>query len=181
MRLVHRVVLIVVCLSCVLRTQVVNASMKLSVDATQVGRRILHIKMNIPVTPGPLTLAYPEWIPGQHAPVGPINDIVGLMFTMSGAAVPWQRDNVDLNTFHLQVPSGADELEAELYLVGASDESGFLLGNSSAPQQIILDWDQVVLYTLGPPAKTEPFRRSSHCRRHGSSAQRCRWSQRKDG
>jgi hypothetical protein len=41
--------------------------------------------------------------------------------------------------FHLQVPSGVTEVQAEFDLVGASDESGYLLGNSSASHQMMLD------------------------------------------
>jgi len=88
--------------------------------------------MTIPTTPGPITLAYPKWIPGQHSPVGLINDVVGLKCTIGGAAVPGQRDDVDMYAFHLQVPLGVSEIEAEFYLTGTSDESGHILGNSSA-------------------------------------------------
>jgi predicted metalloprotease with PDZ domain len=153
--LARQVAVIFVALVCVPRIAAVNGPLKLSVDARQVARRILHITMNIPSAPGPITLAYPKWIPGQHAPVGPINDVVGLKFTIGGTAVPWQRDDVDMYLFHLQVPLGASEVQAEFYLVGTSDESGFLLGDSSAQDQMMLDWDQVVLYPLGVPTDAQ--------------------------
>ena len=44
----------------------------LSVDLTDAPRKILHATETIPVQPGPLTLVYPEWIPGEHGPTGPI-------------------------------------------------------------------------------------------------------------
>src|SRR4051812_7734705 len=42
------------------------------VDATDVTRGIFHVKEVIPVTPGPLTLLYPKWLPGNHSATGPI-------------------------------------------------------------------------------------------------------------
>ncbi len=44
----------------------------LAVDASEAPRHILHARMVIPARPGPLTLRYPKWIPGEHAPTGPI-------------------------------------------------------------------------------------------------------------
>ena len=40
----------------------------ISVDATDVAKRIFRVREVIPVKAGPLTLLYPEWIPGYHAP-----------------------------------------------------------------------------------------------------------------
>jgi predicted metalloprotease with PDZ domain len=129
--------------------------MELSVDASQVSRRILRVKMKIPAAPGPITLVYPKWIPGQHSPAGPINDMMGLKFTVGETIVPWQRDDVDLYAFHLEIPAQAGEIHAEFYVTGVSDESGFLPGNSSAPDQLILNWDQLLLYPLGPSTDTQ--------------------------
>ena len=46
--------------------------MRLRVDATDAPRRLFHVQMTMPAKPGPLTLLYPEWIPGEHGPTGPI-------------------------------------------------------------------------------------------------------------
>ena len=48
------------------------APIRLSVDAREAPRRILHARLQVPVKPGPLTLLYPKWIPGEHGPTGPI-------------------------------------------------------------------------------------------------------------
>ncbi|MGC2402649.1 MAG: M61 family peptidase, partial [Acidobacteriaceae bacterium] len=40
----------------------------LHVDLTDAPRRLLHAHMEIPVSPGPVTLEYPKWIPGDHRP-----------------------------------------------------------------------------------------------------------------
>src|SRR6185369_10281331 len=39
----------------------------LNVDATDAPRRLIHVQLNIPASAGPMTLLYPQWIPGEHA------------------------------------------------------------------------------------------------------------------
>src|SRR5262249_50433113 len=79
---------------------------EISVDATQVARRILHAKLVFPVRPGPLTLFYPKWMPADHSPDGPVWNLAGLKFSGGGREIPWLQDDVDMYTFHLVVPEG---------------------------------------------------------------------------
>jgi predicted metalloprotease with PDZ domain len=88
-----------------------SAVMRVSVDATQAPRNLLHTTIRIPVKPGPVSFFYPKWIPGEHSPTGPINDMVGLKLTANGKAVPWTRDPVEMFAFHCDVPPGTSELE----------------------------------------------------------------------
>ena len=53
-------------------------TISLTVDASQSPRKLLHARLILPVQPGPLTLYYPKWIPGEHEPSGPISDLTGL-------------------------------------------------------------------------------------------------------
>ena len=64
-------------------------SIKLNVDASDAATNVLRTTLTIPVKPGPLTLFYPKWIPGEHSPTGPINDLVGLKITANGKSIPW--------------------------------------------------------------------------------------------
>ncbi|HTQ79306.1 MAG TPA: hypothetical protein VMM92_04875, partial [Thermoanaerobaculia bacterium] len=52
----------------------------LAVDATDAPRQILHSHAEMQAPPGPLTLVFAKWIPGEHAPSGPLTDIAGLHF-----------------------------------------------------------------------------------------------------
>ena len=71
-------------------------------DATDIARRIYQVKETIPVGPGPLTLLYPQWIPGNHSPTGPIPALAGLQHAgATGKRVEWRRDPVNLYAFHL--------------------------------------------------------------------------------
>jgi Peptidase M61 N-terminal domain len=44
--------------------------LSLRVDATDLGRKLIHAELDIPVEPGELTLAYPKWIPVTMRPPG---------------------------------------------------------------------------------------------------------------
>ena len=55
-----------------------ESTLHLEVDARDLPRRLLHTKMRIPCKPGPLVLWYPKWIPGTHAPSGPLDTVGGL-------------------------------------------------------------------------------------------------------
>ena len=77
-----------------LAAQAMPETIRLAVDARQAPQKILHAKMQIPVQPGPLTLYYPKWIPGEHMPDGPIIQMAGLKFSAGGKTIPWRRDLV---------------------------------------------------------------------------------------
>src|SRR5215831_3435505 len=65
-------------------------TIKLSVDATRAPEKLLHATMQLPVRPGPLTLVYPKWIPGEHGPTGPIADLTGVQFYAGSQRLSWQ-------------------------------------------------------------------------------------------
>src|SRR5205823_252710 len=88
-----------------------SVTIKMHVDASDAARNILHTTLTIPVKPGPLSLFYPKWIPGEHSPTGPINDMVGLRLSANGKLIPWTRDAVEMFAFHCEVPAGVSELE----------------------------------------------------------------------
>jgi predicted metalloprotease with PDZ domain len=125
------------------------APITLSVDATEAPRKLFHARMTIPVAPGPLTLVYPQWIPGEHGPTGPIINLAGLKFTAAGKTIPWRRDEVDMYAFHLEVPTGVRELEAALDFLSPSFAGGFTAGASTTAHLAIVTWNQLVLYPAG--------------------------------
>jgi predicted metalloprotease with PDZ domain len=122
----------------------------LEVDATTISRKILSAHESFLVA-SPLAhtvdLVYPKWIPGNHAPTGPIADLVSLRFTADGKSVAWLRDPVDMYRFHIPVPAGTNLLVADFSLVGAYvPGNDFAPGNTSTLVQGDVNWDQVVLY-----------------------------------
>ena len=133
---------------------------RLSVDATSAPQKILHAVEEMPVHPGPLTLFYPEWIPGEHAPDGPITDLAGLEFYANGTRISWRRDLVDMCVFHLEIPPGADTLKITFDFLLSTPASGFSAGASATAQLDVLSWNQVLLYPKGFAASELIFKPS---------------------
>lgn len=124
----------------------------LRVDLTEAPRRILHAAETMPVTPGPLTLVYPKWIPGEHGPTGPLDNLAGLLVTGNGQRIEWERDKVDMFAFHLVVPAGVTKLEIKLDFLATAGASGFSGGASTSANLALLSWNSAVLYPAGAKA-----------------------------
>src|ERR1700757_1183629 len=133
-------------------------NISLAVDATEAPRKILHARLRIPATPGTLTLYYPKWLPGEHAPTGPVVDLAGLKFSASGKPLKWRRDLLDGWTINVEVPTGENEVLADLdYLEPAPLEEGFSSGSSATDKLLVLGWNQVLLYPKGWKAEDITF------------------------
>jgi predicted metalloprotease with PDZ domain len=118
---------------------------RLMVDATEIDRQLVHAQLIIPVSPGPLTLAYPKWIPGEHGPTGPIDGLVDLKLTVNGQPLAWRRDLVELYLIHCEIPTGASEINISLdYIIPTDTEN-----RTSTPLLGIIAWNQVLLYPSG--------------------------------
>ncbi len=121
-------------------------SVSLTVDATKTPEKFLAVHLVLPVKPGPLTLYYPKWIPGEHSPGGPIANLTGLHFEADGKPIPWQRDLLDVFTFHVDIPAGVKQLDAKYNYIEAP-------GASATDKLLILEWNEVALYPAGTPAE----------------------------
>jgi predicted metalloprotease with PDZ domain len=127
-----------------------SPTVTIAVDATAAPRKIFHASLKIPASPGDLTLYYPKWIPGEHAPDGPVIDLAGLKFGAGGKILKWRRDLVDGFTIHVEVPAGITEISAELdFLSPAIFEGGFSAGSSATDKLAVISWNQVLLYPKG--------------------------------
>ncbi|MCI0638254.1 MAG: hypothetical protein L0Y72_21130 [Gemmataceae bacterium] len=125
----------------------------LRLDATEAPRRFLRAAMVIPAQPGPLTLYYPKWIPGEHGPTGPITDLAGLKIRAAGKDIPWRRDDEDMYAFHCKVPDGAEAVEVALDFLSPGAAGGFSAGASLTPNLAVLSWNQTLLYPKRVPAR----------------------------
>lgn len=120
----------------------------LEVDATDVTRGIFQVRETIPVAaPGALTLLYPQWLPGNHGPRGPINFLAGITFTANGAPLQWRRDVVNVFAFHVEVPAGVTSIEAHFqYLSPTAGAQGRIV---TTPALLNLQWNAMLLYPAG--------------------------------
>jgi predicted metalloprotease with PDZ domain len=131
-------------------------SIHLLVDLSDAPRNIYHSRLTIPAKPGPLTLVYPKWIPGNHRPAGPIADVTGIKMEAAGQTLAWQRDPVDMYAFHVDVPAGATELQVSLDTI-TNDGSAGASGPAATTNVLDLNWNQVVLYPQGASSDEVEF------------------------
>ena len=122
-------------------------TLSLTVNLTNTKDRIATVHETIPVRAGKLTLLYPQWIPGDHSPTGPIDEFAGLVVTGNGQRIPWERDRVNVYAFHIDVPSGVTSIDADfVYLSATSRQNGRI---EFSDQLDDLAWNSVLLYPAG--------------------------------
>ena len=121
----------------------------ISVDASDAPRGLIHAQLHIPASPGTLTVYYPKWIPGEHGPTGPVQDLTGLMFSGGGRQLQWRRDLVDNWKFHVEVPAGMNEVVANLDYASPVSRGGFSAGVTGTEKLYVLNWNTLLLYPTG--------------------------------
>ena len=129
----------------------------LHVDLTDAPRRLLHSHLEIPVSAGPLTLEYPQWIPGDHRPTGPIDNLAGIRVRANGQDLPWRRDDVDMYGFHVEVPPGVSRLEVSLDFLATPGDTGSDEDGGTSANMTVLEWNSVVLYPAHTPVAEIPI------------------------
>jgi predicted metalloprotease with PDZ domain len=131
---------------------------RLEVDATDLERRIVHVHETLTGLSATTVLLYPKWLPGTHAPEGPIDRFAGLQVMVDGRPIPWSRDTVNVYAFRLQVPHGAGTVELRFdYLSPTSDKVGPV---EITRDLLMLEWNEVVLYPAGYYARQVPVKPS---------------------
>ena len=142
-RLLFRSVLFLASVLCATASVAFAAeTISLTVDATKTPEKILRSHEVIPVKPGPLSIYYPKWIPGEHGPDGPISSVTGLKFQGNGKVIPWVRDTLDVFTFHVDIPAGVSKLDVDFDFIEPD-------GNSATDKLTVIEWNDVVLYPAG--------------------------------
>ena len=130
-------------------------TIRLEVDATDVSRAIFKVRETVPVTgPGRLTLLLPEWLPGHHGPDGQIDKVMGFEFFANGQKVGWSRDPIEPFAFHVEVPAGANEVEARFdFLSPTAPNQGRIV---VTPELLNVQWESVSLYPAGYHVRQVP-------------------------
>ena len=125
----------------------------ITVDATDAPRKMLHTDLVIPVQPGPLTLVYAKWIPGEHEASGPIDDLAGIVIHANGKTLPWVRDSVNMFALHVDVPQGVAELHVHDDFLATAAPVGFSAGASTSENLAMISWNEVMLWPQVASAK----------------------------
>ena len=124
-----------------------RGELRISVDASDNLRRILHVHETITGVSPDTILLYPKWLPGTHSPEGPIDRLAGIKVTAQGAAVPWTRDPVEMYAFYVHAPAGVKSVDVDFdYLSPTSDKVGVV---EISPEAMLMEWNDLVLYPAG--------------------------------
>jgi predicted metalloprotease with PDZ domain len=132
-----------------IQAQTASNPIKITADLTDAPRKIIHAQMTIPVSPGPLTLLYAKWIPGEHMPDGPIDNLAGLFITANGQQLTWTRDDVNMYAIRMTVPEGVTQLDVKDDFLATAAANGFSAGASTSANLAMLSWNELVLYPSG--------------------------------
>jgi predicted metalloprotease with PDZ domain len=114
-----------------------SPAMTLVVDETHAAQRIAFAHEEIRVKPGPLTLAYPRWIPGAPGSTGPIEQLAALSIRSGDMSLAWKRDPDDVYIIHVDVPDGTDRIAVDF---------DTLFENTISDHQLLLAWNSALLY-----------------------------------
>ncbi|MFH0794410.1 MAG: M61 family peptidase [bacterium] len=128
-----------------------SVTLGLDVDGRELSRRLLHARIEIPAQAGEFVLWYPKWIPGTHAPMGPVENIGGLTIeTPDGARLDWRRDDEELNRIRCKVPDGAHSVVVHLDYIcnqpSANSTGADTFGNALVG---VINWNTCILYPEG--------------------------------
>ncbi len=123
--------------------------MTLDIDASDTIRATWKVTQTIPVVPGTirLTLLFPQWLPGNHGPRGAMSELVDLHFFADGKELTWKRDQVEVFSFHIDVPAGAKAVVAKFVNTTPLQSSE---GRITVTREMLnLQWENVSLYPAG--------------------------------
>jgi predicted metalloprotease with PDZ domain len=138
------------------RSKAQTSPILLHVDLRDAPRHLLHAHLEIPVSPGPLTLEYPKWIPGDHRPTGPIDNLAGIFVRANGQDLPWRRDDVDMYGIHVEVPAGVTRLDVSLDFLATAGDTGSDEDGGTSVNMTVLEWNSVVMYPAHIPVAQIP-------------------------
>jgi predicted metalloprotease with PDZ domain len=128
------------------------AELTVRLDAREVVRRHVHTDLTLEVKSGPLTLVFPQWIPGEHGPTGPLDSLIGMEIRAGGTLLSWQRDPKDMFAITLNVPAGITQLKISLDTGLPAEGGEFTSGPSTSAALAVIAWNQYVLLPKGRDA-----------------------------
>jgi predicted metalloprotease with PDZ domain len=120
-------------------------TISLLVDATNVTDRVLNVHETIPIRGHDITLLYPEWLPGTHAPSNPVSELAGLVVTANGNRIAWVRDRVNMYAFHVEAPPDATTLDINFQYLAPLDPKRGRISSMFAD----VTWNSALLYPAG--------------------------------
>ncbi len=126
----------------------------LQADATDLAHRRVHVHEHLTHPPRELVLLYPQWLPGTHSPVGPLDRLAGIEVRGGAERLAWRRDPLQPYALHVTVPAGMDAVDVDFdYLSPTSPKVGV---QEFSREIALLEWSSLVLYPAGHAARRIP-------------------------
>lgn len=121
---------------------------------------LVRAEVVVPATGPGMVLAYPRWLPGCHAPAGPVENLGGLAFRDGmGRKLAWERDPRDAWRFILPQAPASGTLTVEVVYIAnqpsANSEGIDVLGRA---EWLVLNWNCLLLYPVGQPVAEQTCR-----------------------
>ena len=120
-------------------------TISLRVDFANTTDRVLYVHETVPIKDRDITLLYPEWLPGNHAPSNLVTRLAGLIVTANGRRIPWMRDSVNMHAFHIEAPQDATALDLDFQYLAPLDPKRGRISSKFAN----ITWNSVLLYPAG--------------------------------
>ncbi len=134
-----------------------NAGTEISVllDATDISRKIVHSRLIINSDSFTKSLLYPKWVPGIHAPRGPIQNIAGLTIADSeGNRLKWKRDPHEVYRLYIESETANLPISVNLsYICNQPSTNSRGVDNFGTPELGVINWNTVVVYPEGLPVR----------------------------
>ncbi len=128
-------------------------AIKVEIDARDLPRKLLSSTVHLPVNPanGKVIVWYPKWVPGSHAPGGPIANVAGLKFEDSvGNPLPWRRTPGEVYRFEVDVPEATESIVASLrYITNQPTANAVGLDSYGSTRLGMVSPNTVLLYVEG--------------------------------
>ena len=122
------------------------------VDATELPRKLLRSRIEVDVDADTLVFLYPKWIPGIHAPKGPIENVAGFVpRDAQGQVLAWERDGTDMFRFLVPRQEAAEgPTTVELtYITNQPSTNSRGVDAFGYRTLGIINWNTVLLYLEG--------------------------------
>ncbi|NNE09218.1 MAG: hypothetical protein HKN20_11710 [Gemmatimonadetes bacterium] len=121
------------------------------VDGRELPRRLLHGRTTMDLPAGRSAVLYVKWVPGIHAPRGPVENLAGFeVRDAAGETVPWERDWSDPFRFFIDAPEAGRYTIALTYITNQPSTNSRSIDSFGYPNQGVINTNTVAVYPEGP-------------------------------
>ncbi len=144
--------LIAVCTSNNSPAAVFHDAMHVEIDARDLPRKLLHARLEIPLTDSAterkVALWYPKWVPGSHGPGGPIANVAGLRIEdQFGKTLNWQRSPGEVYRLEVTVPPNTKGLRVWIRYITNQPTTGSMGHDSWGSSKLgVISPNTILLY-----------------------------------